>query len=176
MIWTHITLLQSYLSAPPVLYPLPSTNVITYCSGSRLITLYPVTHAVREVGVHGLWQAHLNMGHVQTQIKAQIQKFLLIKWQLVIHKLFPQFVMKHFAVGERSSETALCGGYVSTNQISYKIVWLQLACCWLFEARCVFTKHFYKCGFQMFNEVLLWWEFVNSCLICCVNRGNTFPV
>lgn len=75
MIWrTHNTLLQSDLSAPPVPHPLPSTNVITYCSGSRLITLYPVYHAVREVGVHGIWQTHLNTTRVQRQIKAPIQK------------------------------------------------------------------------------------------------------
>lgn len=74
MIWgTHNTLLQSDLSAPPVPHSLPSTNVITYCSGSRLITLYPVYHAVREVGVHGIWQTHLNATRVQRQIKALIQ-------------------------------------------------------------------------------------------------------
>lgn len=62
--------------------------LISQCSGSHLVTLYPVYHAVREVWVHGIWQTHLNTGRVQSQIKALIQNILLIKWQLVIHKLF----------------------------------------------------------------------------------------
>lgn len=89
---------------------------------------------VREVGVHGIWQTHLNMGHVQRQIKALDQKFLLIKWQLVIHKLF---VTEYFAVGECSSETALCSSYASTTQITHYIV--TAAFC-LFDACCVFTS------------------------------------
>ncbi len=151
MIWIHITLLQSYPSTPPVLYLLPSTNVITYCSGSRLITLYPMYHPVTEVRVHGIWQTHLNMGHVQRQIKAVIQKIPLIKWQLVTHKLLLQFVTKYFSVGARSSETALCSCYVSTNQIT------QLdsvtAAGLLLPFWCMLCFYKLKCGFENLNEV-----------------------
>lgn len=50
MILAHDALVQSYLLSSCRSSPLLSSNVITYCSGSRLITLYPVYHTERSAG------------------------------------------------------------------------------------------------------------------------------
>lgn len=117
MRWKHITLLQSYLWAPPVLYLLPSTNVITYCSGSYVITLYPVCHAVTEVGVHGIWQTHLNMGRVQKQIKGTDSKIPADQVAISISQ----------AVSPICHEAFCCGGAELSNHIKLSLCFNKMS-------------------------------------------------
>lgn len=171
--WKHITVFQSYLSAPPVLYLLPSTNVITYCSGSRVIPLYPVYHAVTEVGVHGIWQTHLNLGHVQKQIKCTDSKIPADQVAISISQAVSPICHEAFWwVGGWSLETALCGCDVSTKWVTHYIGRQQLAYV------CLLNACFYKlkCGFAKLNEILLWWALLNSCLICAFIQENNFHV
>lgn len=108
MMRTHNTSLQAQHFPPGTAASSAILPIWSQCSGSHLVTLYPVFHAVGEVRLQGIWQTHFITGHVQQQIKALIQNVLLIKRQLVIHKLF---VKGYFVVEQpncSSATTAFC--------------------------------------------------------------------
>lgn len=101
----HITLPQSYLSASPV-----------PCSGSHLITLYPVPHTGREAGVHAIWQDSLEHGTRAKADESTNSKIPADQVAISNSQAVSPICHKALCLRERSWETALWSWCVSTNQ------------------------------------------------------------